>query len=802
MQTMRVLLAEDDPDVLHLCKAALSKRGHEVVAVADGALALGEVADNDLDVVVLDVMLPNVRGTEIARSLRADEKTQSLPIVLLSALVGADEQREGLEAGADLYLTKPFAPARLAEAIEDVAGEDTATRAARRESALALLVEDDEKGNGMIAAGGPSAKQIPESMTPLASVLDLAVDAIVSVDDNQRIIGFNKGAESLFGYVAEEVLGKALDVLLPPRAVDAHRGHVQRFAAAPEPARLMGQRQEIFGRRRDGREFPAEASIVKLEVDGRRSFAAILRDASERRAAEEAHRVRAHQQAAVAELGQEALGGMDTPTLIARAVDTVASVLQADFAELLQLESSGHSLVMRATAGWPDGLIGVERVEATPETQAGYTLASREPTIVDDLRTETRFEGSTRLRAAGVVSGMSVSVAGGGRPFGIVSVHTVEERRFTDDDIHFLRAVANVLAAAIERDRTEERLRGFLDAAPDATVVVDKRGRIVSANRQVEALFGYDQHEVIGLPIEALVPERLRDDHVRHRSRYMVDTRTRPMGAGLNLHGRRKDGTEVPVDIMLSPLETDEGQLVVAAIRDVTERRRVESIREAFLRAVSHELRTPLTAVVGYAEILDSVTGLEPEYQEMAARLALNARKLDRLLSDLLDLDRLARGVLQPHRTAVDIDRTLQEIVTSLRPPGYTVTVDVDPEKLLAYVDAAQFERVTENLLANVARHTPEGTNVWVRARRGPNGLLLVVEDDGPGIPSELKERLFEAFQRGDTPSHSPGTGIGLSLVARFAELHGGRAWVEDREGGGASFRVLFADRPPAATPQ
>ncbi|MBV8162456.1 MAG: PAS domain S-box protein [Acidimicrobiia bacterium] len=787
---MRILLAEDDADVVRVCEAALSARGHSVTSVTNGTTALDRILANRPDVILLDVMLPGLRGTEVVRALRANADTQSVPVVLLSALVGTDEQRQGLEAGADMYFKKPFTPRELAAAVEAIGGTTADERQALRQDSLAFLADEATNGD---ASGRADRRQEVSGEPLLAGVLDLAVDAIVSIDENQRVIGFNRGAEHLFGYLAEEVLDKPLDVLLPERVAEAHRSHVQRFADTPVAARLMGERQEIFGRRRDGSEFPAEASIVKLEEDGRRRFAAILRDATERRAAEEAHRARARQQAAVAALGQQALSGIDTPTLMAEAVEAVASVLAADYAEILQLEPSTQTLLMRAGAGWDASFVGVQRVEAGPETQAGYTLANREPTIVDDLRTEARFEGSPALRRAGVVSGMSVTISGPAQPFGILSAHTVRGRRFTGDDIHFLQAVANVLGAAIERDRTEERLRGFLEAAPDATVVVDRRGRIVSANRQVETLFGYDRSEVIGLAIEALVPERLRDVHTRHRSEYMIDTRTRPMGAGLNLHGRRKDGKEVPVDIMLSPLDTDEGKLVVAAIRDVTERRRVESVREAFLRAVSHELRTPLTAVVGYAEILDDAA-LPPEQRQMAARLAVNARKLDRLLSDLLDLDRLARGVLQPHRSDVDVDGTLHDLIADFPLPGYSVTVDVEPPGLEAFVDPAQLERIVENLLANVARHTPVGTPVWLRARRGPNGLLVLVEDAGPGIADDLRARLFEPFQRGDTPAHSPGTGIGLSLVAHFAELHGGRAWVEERVGGGASFRVLLAD--------
>jgi PAS domain S-box-containing protein len=236
--------------------------------------------------------------------------------------------------------------------------------------------------------------------------------------------------------------------------------------------------------------------------------------------------------------------------------------------------------------------------------------------------------------------------------------------------------------------------------------------------------------------------------------------------------------------------------------RDAAERlRALDEMKNTFLQAVSHDLRTPLAAILGLAVTLERVD-LELETddsRDMAKRIAVNARKLDRMVSDLLDLDRLARGIVEPRRHATDVGALVRRVVdeSDLTTRG----VEVDAPELVANVDPAKVERIVENLLANTLRHTPKDTRVWVRIGRTDAGVLIVVEDDGPGVPEAHRQAIFEPFRQGpDAPEHSPGVGVGLALVARFAELLGGRAWVQDREGGGASFRVLVADEP-SATP-
>ena len=226
------------------------------------------------------------------------------------------------------------------------------------------------------------------------------------------------------------------------------------------------------------------------------------------------------------------------------------------------------------------------------------------------------------------------------------------------------------------------------------------------------------------------------------------------------------------------------------------ELRALDEMKNTFLDAVSHELRTPLATVIGIALTLKRAGSslAEEDTADLVDRLVANAGKLDRLLSDLLDLDRLSKGLVEPRRSRTDVAALVGRVATEWRQRSGR-RLDVTAEPVVAWVDPAKVERVVENLLANADRHTTPDTPVWVTVARQDGGVLLAVEDAGGGVPRELRSVLFEPFRQGPgAPAHAPGVGIGLSLVARFAELHGGRAWVQDRPGGGASFRVLLPD--------
>jgi len=256
-----------------------------------------------------------------------------------------------------------------------------------------------------------------------------------------------------------------------------------------------------------------------------------------------------------------------------------------------------------------------------------------------------------------------------------------------------------------------------------------------------------------------------------------------------------EDGQEVSLDA-----RGREGELERAYEREhevAEELRALDEMKNSFLSALSHELRTPVTAILGLARTieLDYERLDPPDVKEFMRRIAGKAAKLDRLLNDLLDLDRLRHGMLAPSRRLGNIADLVRHVTEELDAPDRE-RITLDCEDVLVAIDHIQAERIIENLIINALTHTPPGSPILVGTRAEEDGVLLTVEDRGPGVPPELRATIFEPFKQAGISKHAPGVGIGLSLVARFADTHGGRAWVEDREGGGARFLVFLPSGP------
>lgn len=341
-----------------------------------------------------------------------------------------------------------------------------------------------------------------------------------------------------------------------------------------------------------------------------------------------------------------------------------------------------------------------------------------------------------------------------------------------------------------ERHRVDEDLRAFLDVAPDAIVVITRTGAISAVNTQAEAIFGYTRDELVGQPLEMLLPQRFRGGHVTHRLAFTADRRKRPMGAGLELFGLKRDGTEFPVDIQLSSLVTKDGTLPVAAIRDVTERRRLEHLRDDFIGNAAHELRTPLTTLAGLGETLARSFDVMAR-SDIEAAFAAMERQGDRakvLISNLLDLSNVEGGRADFTIVGVEPSHLVGRVLEAAPPPeGKTVTVAVAGD-LMVLADPDRLEQVVSNLLVNAYRYG--GSDIRVGAVREHARVILSVTDDGRGIAPDYVPTLFEPFTRGKEANVVRGSGIGLALCRRIVRGMDGDIWYEPLPPHGASFRV------------
>lgn len=295
-------------------------------------------------------------------------------------------------------------------------------------------------------------KLLREMEPKFRQMLEAAPDAMVIATRGGHIITFvNAQTEKLFGYRKEELLGQPVEILVPERFRESHVRHRTRYGPTPNPVR-MGERRELYGRRKDGTEFPADIMLGPIEADGELSVMSIVQDITERKRLEQELLGRVRQQETVARLGLLALSGADLNTVMGDAVRQVCQTLEVEFSKVLEVLPDGKELLLRAGVGWKEGSVGHATVGAGLDSQAGYTLVTSEPVILEDLRRETRFTGPPLLRDHGVISGMSVTIKGRNSPFGVLSAHTRRPRKFDRDDAHFLESVANVLANIVEKN--------------------------------------------------------------------------------------------------------------------------------------------------------------------------------------------------------------------------------------------------------------------------------------------------------------------------------------------------------------
>jgi PAS domain S-box-containing protein len=440
---------------------------------------------------------------------------------------------------------------------------------------------------------------------------------------------------------------------------------------------------------------------------------------------------------------------------------------------------------------------GAERLYGFPaEDIIGQHISLLVP---DDRRNEIASNVAALRQDEAVEDLETVRIGQDGRPRDVViSISPIKSK--SGEVIGSLGIAHNVTSKKL----AEDKFRLAVDASPAGMIMVNKAGEIILVNREATRLFGYGEGELIGRSIDILIPPAQRSGHAHLRQGFVAKPEARRMSSRRDLRAVRKNGEEFPVEVLLNPMQTREGLIVLSVVIDVTEIKRIEREKDEFVATVSHELRTPLTSIAGsLGLLLGSAGGKLPEPVTRLVTIAhKNSQRLVRLINDVLDIEKIESGQMEFDSKPVKVRALVAQAVESARglADGSGVRVRLDPSSQQAKVlaDADRLTQVVTNLLSNAIKFSPADGEVLVSVTRTDTSVRIAVRDHGPGIPQEFRQRMFQRFAQADSADtrQKGGSGLGLSIAKQIVLRLGGAIGFADAEGGGT---IFYLDLPRLA---
>jgi PAS domain S-box-containing protein len=609
-----------------------------------------------------------------------------------------------------------------------------------------------------------------ESGAKYRGLLEAAPDAMVVVNQAGEIVLLNVRAEKQFGYSRDELIGQQVKNIIPEGFAERLIADGTR-SASEALAQQIGTGIELIARRKDRSEFPIEIMLSPLGSAEGILVTAAIRDISMRK---------------------------DAETHLAQMEGRYRGLLEAAPDAMVVVNPAGEIVLLNVQA----------------ENQFGYSrdelVGQRVKNIIPEGFAERLIADGTRSAADALAQQIGTGIELNGRrkngtEFPIEIMLSPLE---SAEGVLVTAAIRNIATrkdAETHLAQMESRYRGLLEAAPDAMVVVNPAGEIVLLNVQAEKQFGYHRDELVGQKVKNIIPEGFAERLIADGTRSAAEALAQQIGTGIELNGRRKDGTEFPIEIMLSPIESAEGVLVTAAIRNITERKKSEEQLaktmgelkrsneelQQFAYVSSHDLQEPLRMVTSYTQLLAGryKGRLDSDADEFIAFAVDGCHRMQGLIKDLLVYSRAGTNgrVLRE----VSAENALKEALANLRATidqsGAVVTHDALPA---VRTDETQLTQVFQNLVGNAIKyHGAEVPRVHVSVtKNGGDEWIFSVRDNGLGIDPQYFDRIFILFQRLHGRDEFEGTGIGLAICKKILERLGGRIWVESQANKGSTF--------------